>query len=225
VPDKEKNKENQLGKGFDRIVFFYDAMTQIISFNQINKSQLAFLSHLSTQSTCLIFGGGTGYFLQKLVEKNKTIHVTYVDASLKMIKFAKKRIQKNVPDALHRVTFMCEDVQQFKFDSYDIIVCNYFLDLFDDAYVKLLVERFKQHLNNDGLLYITDFSIPVKGIMQWSTKAGLKILYWFFTCTTGLSANKLPNIESIVLQQKFVLQQSATFFKGVLKCSLYKQSC
>ena len=224
MSDKQTNKINDIGKGFDRISAFYDLITHSVSFNQINKSQLAFLSYLSTQSTCLILGGGTGHFLQKLLEENKTIYVTYVEASEKMIALAEKCIRKNIPDALDRVTFICKRAENFEFEMYDVIACNYFLDLFDDVYVSLLIKQFKQHLNNDGVLYITDFSIPENGIMNWSTKAGLRMLYRFFKWATGLSAKKLPNIESIALQEKFILNQSAFFFIRVLKCSLYKQA-
>src|SRR4051812_23973094 len=97
-------------KGYDRIAFAYDFIAGLFSFNQINKSQLAFLSHLSDASTCLILGGGTGYFLQKLLEQNNTVRVTYVDSSAKMIAAARQRIQKEIPYALDRVTFVCKDV-------------------------------------------------------------------------------------------------------------------
>lgn len=217
------NKNDVAAAGFDRIVFLYDVLARIASFNQINKSQLAFLSHLSTQSTCLILGGGTGYFLQKLLEENKTIHVTYVDASVKMIEAAQNRIAKKLPNELDRVIFICRSIEDFTFSNYDLIVCNYFLDLFDDAHVTSFVEKFKQCLNKDGILYITDFSIPGNGFMSLSSKVGLRMLYWFFGLITSLSTQHLPNIESIALQQNFVVQQSATFLKGVLICSFYKR--
>lgn len=217
-----KQRRTSVGKGFDRISFFYDALARIASFNQINKSQLAFLSHLTTQSQCLILGGGTGYFLQKLVEENKTIYVTYVEASKKMIVLAQKRIHKNIPDASHRITFICKRVEDFEFGKYDVLVCNYFLDLFDDVYVTLLIEQFKQHLNKDALLYITDFSIPEKGLMHWSTKVGVKVLYKFFKWTTHLQTQKLPAIEKVVSENEFCVSQSKSFFKGILKCTVYK---
>ena len=222
LQNKQKNEASSVGKGFDRIAFLYDEIAQIASFNQINKSQLAFLSHLSTQSTCLILGGGTGYFLQKLLEENKTIHVTYVDASVKMIASAQKRITKNLPNELHRVIFINACVEDFIFENYDLIICNYFLDLFDDAYVTLLIERFKQHLKKDGLLYITDFSIPEKGFMHWSAKVGLKILYLFFKWTTNLPTQNLPAIDAIVKQKGFYILSVKSFLKGILKCTVYK---
>lgn len=211
-----------LGNGFNRIAPIYDAMTCLASFNQINKSQLAFLSQLSTQSTCLILGGGTGYFLQKLVEENKTIQITYVDASEKMIELAKKRMQSTIPDALERVTFVCKRVEDFVFDTYDVIVCNYFLDLFDESYIAILLQRFNQHLNKDALLYITDFSIPEKGLMHWTTKAGLKMLYVFFGWTTNLPTQKLSAIDKIVRGKGFYVLHTKSFLKGVLKCTVYK---
>ncbi|WP_018344447.1 class I SAM-dependent methyltransferase [Cytophaga aurantiaca] len=211
-----------MNKGYDRIAPIYDAIAGIFSFNQINKSQLAFLSHLSNQATCLILGGGTGYFLQKILEENKTIQVTYVEASVKMIESAQKRIAANLPNELHRIIFIHEGAECFSFEKYDIIVCNYFLDLFDDMYVTFLVGRFKQHLNNNGLLYITDFSIPEKGLMHWSTKAGVKVLYKFFKWTTNLQTQKLPAIDTVVRGKGFYVLETKEFFKGILKCTLYK---
>jgi|GEM_PF-1585827 ubiquinone/menaquinone biosynthesis C-methylase UbiE len=218
------NRYSNTASGFDRITFIYDVMTRLLSFNRINKSQLAFLSQLSTQQTCLILGGGTGYFLQKLLEQNKTIHIIYVDASAKMISAAQQRIAKELPEVVQRVTFICNGVEEFVFGKYDIIVCNYFLDVFDEMYADLLIQKFQHALSEEGLLYITDFTVPdKKGIIQWCTKAGLKVLYLFFKWVTSLPAKHLPPIESLLFKNNFMLFKSATFFKGVLKCSLYKQ--
>lgn len=210
--------------GFDRIAFLYDSIARIASFNGINKSQLAFLSHLTEKSTCLILGGGTGHFLQKLVAQNKLIKVTYVEASSKMIALAQKRIRKNNAEALDRITFICMHAEYFKFENYDSIVCNYFLDLFDEMDVHVWIKKFKTHLKKDGLLYITDFSMPAaKGFIQWSTKVGLKILYLLFRWTTSLSNTRLPDIESIVMAHRFVPLHTAGFFKGILRCNLYRK--
>jgi len=222
VDTKQFNNTNNVGKGFDRITFFYDAMACIASFNQINKSQLAFLSQLTTQTTCLILGGGTGYFLQKLLEENKTIHVTYVDASEKMIQYAQKRIKKNLPDELQRVTFICKDVDAFEFSDYDIIVCNYFLDLFDQGRVRMLIQLYKKQLNQNGILYITDFSMSEDGIVAWTTKIGLKVLYKLFKWTTHISTETLPSIDKIVRENGFNVIQTKCFLRGILKCTLYK---
>lgn len=219
---KNQLKNNNVGRGFDRITFFYDAMTCITSFNYINKSQLAFLSKLSTQSTCLILGGGTGYFLQKLVEENKTIHVTYVDVSEKMIEYAQKRIKKNIPDALHRVTFICKDIEAFECANYDSIVCNYFLDLFDDRSIARFIQLYKKQLNQNGILYITDFSMPEDKIVAWTTKIGLKVLYKFFKWTTQLATKELSDIDTIISDAGFNAVHSKSFLKGILKCVVYK---
>lgn len=211
------------GKGYDRIAPIYDAMACIASFNQINKSQLAFLAHLSNQATCLILGGGTGYFLQKLVETNKTIHVTYVEASEKMIALTQKRIKKKNPDALHRITFICKRVEDFEFDKYDVIVCNYFLDLFDDTVVETFATKFKQKLNQGGVLYVTDFTFQNDNhFIQRCTKIGLKVLYSFFRWTTSISVNKLPQIEKNIMTQNFTLLYSKKHLRGILTCWLYK---
>ncbi|PKB15284.1 class I SAM-dependent methyltransferase [Flavobacterium sp. 5] len=219
------NNPNVVGKGFDRITVVYDAVVCISSFNRINKSQLAFLSHLSTQKMGLILGGGTGYFLQKVLDKNEQIHITYVDASAKMIEYARKRIKKNRPNALHRVTFICSGVEDLEWQNYDLIVCNYILDLFDNAYVQVLAEKFKKHLTTKGLLYVTDFHIAeTNGFMKWGTQTGLKVLYTLFRWTTQLQTKQLPETERLLKEQRFVITQSEYFLNGILACHLYKRT-
>jgi ubiquinone/menaquinone biosynthesis C-methylase UbiE len=214
---------NGIGKGFDRITVVYDAVVCVSSFNRINKSQLAFLSHLSTQKTALVLGGGTGYFLQKVLEQNEVIHITYVDASAKMIEYAKKRIEKNRAEDLIRVAFICKSVDDFEWRTYDLIICNYFLDLFDNAFVKMLAEKFKKHLNAEGLLYVTDFLIPEANVfLKWCTKMGLKVLYAFFRWIANLSTNQLPEIERLLKDQGFFVSDSKYYLSRILMCRLYK---
>lgn len=214
---------NRIGKGFDRITALYDAIVCFFSFNRINKSQLAFLSHLSTQDTALILGGGTGYFLQKVLEQNQEIHITYVDVSAKMIELAKKRIEMNRAEDLIRVSFICKSAEDFEWTTYDFIICNYFLDLFDDTFVKVLAEKFKKHLNPQGLLYVTDFHIPkANGFLKWCTKMGLKVLYAFFRWAANLSTNQLPEMERILKEQGFFVSDSKYYLRGILMCCLYK---
>ncbi|MGQ7945910.1 class I SAM-dependent methyltransferase [Flavobacterium sp. WC2509] len=217
------NNSKEVGKGFDRITAVYDTVVSIASFDRINKSQLAFLSHLSTQKTALILGGGTGFFLQKVLEQNEEINITYVDASPKMIMYAKKRIEKNMPNSLKRVTFICAGVEDFEWQFFDVIVCNYLLDLFDNAYVQVLAEKFKDNLNSEGLLYITDFQISkTNSLLKWGTQIGLKVLYSFFRWTTCLNTKQLPEIERILSEQRFYLLDSENYLGGILVCSLFK---
>lgn len=209
-------------KGFDRITGIYDVMACFFSFDRINKSQLAFLSPLSTQKTALILGGGTGYFLQQLLKQNTSIQVTYVDVSPKMIAYSRKRIQKNRPQDIERVSFICAAVEDLDWQSYDLIVCNYILDLFDNATVEKLAKKFKHNLNPEGFLYVTDFQIPENNkFLKWSTTLGLKILYKFFGYTTQLHTKQLPEIDRLLKEQGFSISESKSFLCGILMCQLY----
>jgi ubiquinone/menaquinone biosynthesis C-methylase UbiE len=217
-----KENANVLGRGFDRITSVYDVMACICSFNRINKSQLAFLSQLSTQKTGLILGGGTGFFLQKVLEENQEIEITYVDASSKMIEFARKRIEKNLPHDLNRVNFICKGVEDLEWQTFDLIVCNYLLDLFDNLYVKVLTQKFKLHLKPNGLLYVTDFHVSeTNSFLKWSTQIGLKVLYTFFRWTTNLQTKELPNTDRLLKEESFQVIDSKDFLGGILRCSLY----
>ena len=216
-------KINNSGKGFDRIAFFYDAMTCVASFNQINKSQLAFIEKLSTQSTGLVIGGGTGYFLQQLLKTNRTIHVTYVDASAKMIAYARKRVLKHLPAELHRVAFVCKPVEELDLGAYDVIVCNYFLDLFEDAQVATLITSFSKQMSENALLYVTDFSIPSNGMLRTGTHVGLRMLYWLFGKAVYLPTRQLPTIDPLIKQYGFTVIHTKLFLQGVLTCTVYQK--
>lgn len=219
------NTAKVLGKGFDRITGVYDFMACIFSFNRINKSQLAFLSHLSTQKTALILGGGTGYFLQKMLEQNKTIHITYVDVSAKMIAYSKKRVEENCPNTLYRVTFICAAVEDLEWQTYDVIVCNYILDLYNNAGLEVLAKKFKHNLNAEGFLYVTDFHIQeTNGLLKWCTQMGLKALYTFFRYATQLRTKQLPEIDRLLTEQGFFISDSKSYLSGILMCRLYKMN-
>jgi ubiquinone/menaquinone biosynthesis C-methylase UbiE len=217
------NNSDSLPSGYDRITAFYDAFACIFSLNRINTSQVAFISHLTTQKRALIIGGGTGYFLQKLLIQNKEIQIVYVEVSENMIEYAKKRILQNCPNGINRVTFICKGIEDFEWQAYDLIVCNYILDLFENTFVEDLAEKFKNNLTKKGILYVTDFRISESSsLMKWCTKLGLAILYQFFRWATQLKTNTLPDTENILLKKGFRVSNSKLFLKGILMCRLYK---
>jgi tRNA (cmo5U34)-methyltransferase len=224
VYNKHPNNIKSVGKGFDRIAFFYDQMASIASFNHINKSQLAFIAHLSTQSTCLILGGGTGYFLQKLLEVNKSIQITYVDASEKMIEYSKERILKNLPTDLHRVEFVCAAVEDFGFETYDVIVCNYFFDLFEENVVQGLLKQCYAALSDNGILYVTDFVLHTNWSMKsYISKISLWLLFHFFSWATYLQTKELVDMERVILLNKFERIMQKKFFGGMLQSTVFKK--
>lgn len=220
----QKNTTPRFGKGFDSITGIYDFMACVFSFNQINKSQLVFLPYLSTQKTALLLGGGSGYFLQKLLEQNSSIQISYVEISPKMIFQSQKRIKKNCPNEFHRVTFICQAAEEFEWQKYDVIVCNYFFDLFETDYLKRIFQKIKANLNPDGFLYVTDFNIPKSNsFLKWCTHTGLKILYTFFRWTTNLQTKQLTEVEKLLKEQGGSVLHSKSFLSGVLLCLLYQQ--
>lgn len=222
--NKQSNNSRSVGKGFDRIAFFYDKMAAIASFNQINKSQLTFISHLSTQSHCLILGGGTGDFLQQLLIINKSVKITYVDASEKMIEYSKQRILKYLPADLNRVDFICADVADFKFETYDVIVCNYFLDLFEDEIVQGLLQQFYSALSPDGILYVTDFVLYTSQSLQsYISKINLWVLFHFFRLATYLKTKRLVDVEQQILLNKFKRIIRKKFLGGMLQSIIFQK--
>jgi len=219
------NNRAKAQRGYNRIAVFYDLAARIFFSNKINKSQVALLPFLPDFKCCLILGGGSGYFLQQILSQHKTARFVYVDLSDRMIEMAKNRIKRKFPEELHRIEFRCASVEDVKNESFDLIVCNYFLDLFTDEEVDLLLERFySEILSSRGYVYFTDFAIPEsRWIMKKVTEALLKMLYFIFRIATSIRSTRLPNFPLLFKKNNFNVLHADSFSGGIMVSAIYKK--
>ena len=219
------NNRAKAQRGYNRIAVFYDLAARIFFFNKINKSQVALLPFLPDFKSCLILGGGSGYFLQQILSQHKTARFVYVDLSDQMIQMAKNRIKRRFPEELHRIEFRCASVEDVKNESFDLIVCNYFLDLFPDVEVDLLLKRFYlETLNTKGYLYFTDFAIPESHwVVKKMTEVLLKMLYYIFRITTSIRSTQLPDFSLLFKKNNFDVLHADSFSGGIMISAIYKK--
>jgi tRNA (cmo5U34)-methyltransferase len=211
--------------GYNRIAVFYDLAARIFFFNRINKSQVTLVPFLPDFNSCLILGGGSGYFLQQILSQHKTARFVYVDLSDQMIQMAKNRIKRKLPEEFHRIEFRCASVEDIKNKSFDLIVCNYFLDLFTDEEVDLLLERFySETLSSKGYVYFTDFVIPESHwMMKKMAEALLKVLYYIFRITTSIRSTQLPDFPLLFKKNNFDVLHIDSFSGGIMISAIYKK--
>jgi tRNA (cmo5U34)-methyltransferase len=219
------NNRAKAQRGYNRIAVFYDLAARIFFFNKINKSQVTLLPFLTDFKSCLILGGGSGYFLQQILSQHKTARFVYVDLSDRMIQMAQKRIKRNFPEQLHRIEFRCASVEDVKNESFDLIVCNYFLDLFPNVEADLLLKRFySEILSSNGYVYFTDFAIPESHwIMKKMAEALLKMLYYIFRIATFIRSTQLPDFPYLFKKNNFELFHETSFSGGIMTSAIYKK--
>jgi tRNA (cmo5U34)-methyltransferase len=200
----------QIARGFDRLAPFYDSLARLIIGKGIKQSQLYFLNHLSNKSKLLVLGGGTGWILPHLFKINPELEIHYIDVSKNMIAQARQKMP-----AANKIQFIVGTSDNITDRDFDCVITNFYLDLFDNATLNVLVPQIKGSLLPDAYWLATDFV----SVARWH-RLMLWLMYRFFRLTTGLRNLQLPewqvrlaNAGGTLIDQK---QFSRNFIKAVV---------
>ncbi len=217
--------QKKVSKGFDRLSYFYDSMLWITSGNIISKSQSVLIKELPFCSETLIMGGGTGKFLYALLKSGKTKSVTYIDISPRMIELSEKYIIKHIPEKRNQVLFIIGNEDSIpSIAQYDLIVTNYFLDLFNKEELESVFNKLYTHFSTNGFWYYTDFCLDnsaVKGIRKSIHHMIVQLLYTFFRFFCGISATKLWSVKMHFDNKKMAPNKEAYFVGKLIRTALY----
>lgn len=174
---------------FNLIAPFYDRLARLIFRKALLGAQLIHIGEIGENDQVLILGGGTGEILEHfpLCE-----NIDYVEKSHQMIRRAKRRLV-NRP-----VNFIQEDFLNFYSErKYDIILCPFFLDCFDQSSLNTVVTKIRSMLENEGRVLVIDFD------KQRVNKILLKFMLVFFKAVARLGSNKLLDIRSELQENCF----------------------
>lgn len=201
---------------FDRVAWIYDTLSFLVYGNSIKKAQKYFLNKIISNSEVLIPGGGTGFILEYLSEMNIPLNITYIDNSSKMIRSSKKRkINKEL-----KVDFILGTESGDTDKKFDFIITNFFLDLFGEDRLKVVIGRLKNTLKADGKLIVTDFRYTGKGTVYQRTLSFL--MHKFFKVFCNLESKELKDINSFLLKAGFALEEVRYFKRDFIFSGVYK---
>lgn len=161
---------------YNRLAPFYDVLSFLVFGDKLNASQAFLTRNIKQGDRVLILGGGTGKLLEFI---SLPCHVTFVDASSKMIE--KARLRKTEAELVYFAMYFEDFVSHEKFDH---VFCPYFLDLFDPDSLEGVLFKIKMCLKENAMLHVADFN-PIQ-----TSAIYYKVLMWcmlkFFKFTTGL---------------------------------------
>ncbi|MDH5474445.1 MAG: class I SAM-dependent methyltransferase [Cyclobacteriaceae bacterium] len=203
--------------GFDFISSSYDRAAKIFFGNDIKKAQCHYITNIPEGATILILGGGTGWILNEIFNRRSSVNIIYVDTSERMIAKAKKTVDNKW---LSQLIFINDTYQSV--DSkvhFDIIFTPFFLDMFKENDISVIINDLSIQLTENGAWINTDFT----NTTIWYQKIVVKMMYIFFRVVCGISAMKLPNFEKIFKQNGFLFYRSAFFHNGMIKSIIYKK--
>ncbi|MBO9700742.1 MAG: class I SAM-dependent methyltransferase [Sporocytophaga sp.] len=210
-------------KGFNRLAAIYDYLLLIPPGRGFIKSQNELIPLLPQKKSCLIIGGGTGTFLRSLIISGKVTRIVYLDISEKMLSQASNKIKDlnqkcNVEfrrGSLDRIT---ED------EKFDLIVTNFFLDLFSPDEVKAWIRLIHNKLSEEGLFYFTDLQISRgKTFKTFMNNIYIKMLYFFFRNTTAISGKTLIDLRTEILQSGFNVVYEKGYLKELFYSAIFKK--
>jgi tRNA (cmo5U34)-methyltransferase len=182
---------------FDMVAPIYDALATLVFAGAIRRAQVSLLHRLRGLDRGLILGGGTGWFLLELLERTDIKRVLYVEMSPKMLESSRQLIAQRRPEFLSRVEFRLGTEQSVTSEDgpFDLLVTNFFLDLFSDQNCAQMIERLHPNLAKDGRWLFVDFHTPEGGWQRVAAVGLFKVMFTFFNVTSKMESKRPPHYQ------------------------------
>ena len=195
---------------FDSVTWVYDRLVYWVFGNRLMEATCAHFDQVKTTDKILVLGGGTGKMLDSL---QHVASIDYVEKSKKML--AKASSRQN-----GKVYFIHADfLTGFPIDQYDVIICPFFLDVFDPAELLDVLQKIWAHVKPGGLLLVSDFS-PSGNIRH---KILLKAMYLFFKTFVKLSSASLLVIDEKTQDAGFELVKTTWISSEWIFSRIYRR--
>ncbi len=214
--------EQRSVRGYDRLAGVYRPLEWCLFGNQLQRSREALIGELPAAERVLVLGDGDGRFLRAFCRSQPRARVDSADFSSRMLRLQADRLAASVPSA--EVKFHQADVRRLEFDAgtFDLLVCNFFLDCFTEADLRELLPRWLEWLKPTGWFYFSDFVIPREGWWRYKSAVDQRLMHGLFRWQTALPNRRLPDFDALLDNQPLSLRSSATGLIPMLTCRLYQ---
>ncbi|MEQ9149664.1 MAG: methyltransferase domain-containing protein [Cytophagales bacterium] len=192
---------------FDRVVPFYDALSNFVFGSSLKQSRECSLEEVAQHADVLVLGGGTGKWLNKLLDINKNCRIWYVEASGKMMDEAKKNLKGK-----GQVVFVHGTHETVYEQKFDVVITHFFVDMFTDKDLRVLAHKISGDLKDGGKWIVADF--VNERIWHWIF---LKGMYLFFNIMGVLDLNFLSDWQRIIKENGFKSSSVFSFYSGFIR--------
>jgi demethylmenaquinone methyltransferase/2-methoxy-6-polyprenyl-1,4-benzoquinol methylase len=145
------------GKSYDRLAWLYDAAAHAYSGGQIHALKAAQIGELQPGQRILYAGVGAGE--DAVLAAEHDLKLTVLDASQLMLERA--AIKFRAAGVHDSIEIICADVRKHERPAYyDVVVANFFLNIFSEPAMKVVLAHLATLIKPGGKLLIGDFSYP-----------------------------------------------------------------
>lgn len=213
------------GRGFDRLSKVYDLLVALVYGRALRKAQTCFLDRVKPGSRVLVVGGGTGWFLEALLQTEKVGLVTYVELSRGMLEKSRQRITERLPEMLSKVEWVEGTVHDLPEEpAFDLVCTHCFLDLFEGKGLEREVMALQSRMERSGSWYFSDFRYVDKWPMSWISRVMIWGMYRFFRWTCGIQARRLPDFEDVFSRANLQVVERQLWYGGMISSKWYARN-
>ena len=183
------------GKSYDRLAWLYDAAAHAYSGGQIHALKAAQIGELQPGHRILYAGVGAGE--DAVLAAKHDVMLTVLDASQLMLERAATKFRAaGVQDLIE---IICADVLKHERPAYyDVVVANFFLNIFSEAAMQVVLAHLVTLIKPGGKLLIGDFSYPrgrsTTGTIQRSRPLPFHVYLLAFRRNASASDLRLPAV-------------------------------
>jgi demethylmenaquinone methyltransferase/2-methoxy-6-polyprenyl-1,4-benzoquinol methylase len=171
-------------KAYDKLSSLYDAAAHLYSGGKIRAVKAAQLDEMRPGDKILYAGVGTGEDAAMVARPD--VKVTILDTSPLMLERAARRFQAA---GVQGIEIICCDVRDHGRSAYyDIVIANFFLNIFSESTMKEVMARLAGMIKPGGKMLIGDYSFPHG---RWPQRVTQRLYYfasmfsvWLFGGTT-----------------------------------------
>jgi ubiquinone/menaquinone biosynthesis C-methylase UbiE len=206
---------------FDAVAPWYRTLETIAFGGALQQARVACLPEIGSPRHALILGEGNGRFLSELLRTQPGVRVDCVDASERMLKLARQRLDNETD----RVRFLHRDIRAWAppANHYDLIVTHFFLDCFPGDQVEEIVQKLSRAATSNATWLLADFSIPSDSFARFRARIWLAAMYRFFRFTAGIPARELIDPSRFLRRAGVVLEAQHLLRGGMLESELWKR--
>jgi len=191
----------------------YDLMSKAYSGNAILNCKLAMLREDTIASGSKILFAGAGHGRDAIRAAELGAQVTMLDISPTMMAKFEQHLSSHPRYNELQVELILGDILKHeKFEHYDMVVANFFLNVFDRNKMNTLLDHLIKLCRPKGKVLIGDFCLPNGGIIQRT----LQQIYWYsaaiaFCAFAGNAIHSIYDYRGI-LEGKGLLTVEHQFF-------------
>lgn len=196
---------------FNWIAPYYDRLAKLIFGKSIIEAQHCHLELIPAHANILVLGGGSGKWVSEFIKTNRTCHILFVDASSKMLDQAKNNLK-----GVKQVSFIHGTQSDLVNLHFDVIITHFFLDMFTNKQLRMLIEQLNGQLNSPALWIVSDFEKS----KYWHSLL-LNVMFLFFKLSHTIENKDLPDWNDMIKSHHFKISKTMSLYGDFIQSRLY----